>query len=116
MKKFVVLVCFIVMGSAFAQNEIKPLYEKEGDLIKVTHFHNNGNVKEQGFYKDKLLHGKWVIYDAKGDKKVMAFYEKGKKVGKWFIWDKDELKEINYENNSIASIQSWKESTKIAVK
>ncbi len=116
MKKIVVLIGLLVVGSVFAQNETKSQYEKEGDLIKVTHYHNNGNIKEQGFYKNKKLHGKWVIFDASGDKKVMAFYNQGKKVGKWFIWDKSELKEINYENNTIASIQSWKESTKIAVK
>lgn len=116
MRKLVAVLCFLMLGSTFAQKEIKPLYEKDGDLIKVTHYHNNGNIKEQGFYKDKLLHGKWEIYDAQGNKKVMAFYNRGKKVGKWFIWDKDELKEINYRDNAIASVQSWKESTRIAIK
>ena len=117
MKNILVLVCFLLVGSVvFAQNSKKPVYVKKGDLIQVTHFHDNGKVKEQGFYKNKLLHGKWVVFNAQGDKKVMAFYDQGKKVGKWFMWDKDGLKEINYENNAVASIQSWKEGSKIAIK
>ena len=116
MKKVLVLACIAFLGIAQAQ-EVKPKYEKDGDLIKVTHFYDNGNVKEEGFYKNKLLHGVWNRYDEKGNKTVMAHYSLGKKVGKWFIWTKDELKEINYgDDNTIASVQSWKESAKIAVK
>lgn len=115
MKKILILACGLLFAVTQAQ-EIKPVYEKDGDMIKVTHFYDNGNIKEQGFYKGKLLHGTWNKFDVKGNKTVMAHYSKGKKVGKWFIWTKDELKEINYENNTIASVQSWKENTKIAVK
>ncbi|CAL2090004.1 Nicotinic acid mononucleotide adenyltransferase [Tenacibaculum sp. 190524A05c] len=115
MKKVMILACGLLFAVVQGQ-EIKPKYQKEGDLIKVTHFHDNGTVKEQGYYKDKLLHGVWNRFDEKGNKTVMAHYNKGKKVGKWFIWTKDELKEINYQNNTIASVQSWKESTKIAIK
>jgi antitoxin component YwqK of YwqJK toxin-antitoxin module len=115
MKKVMILACGLLLAVAQAQ-ETKPVYQKDGDMIKVTHFYDNGNVKEQGFYKNKLLHGVWSRYDEKGNKTVIAHYNEGKKVGKWFIWMNDELKEINYENNSIASVQTWKENTKIATK
>ena len=42
-------------------------------------------------------------------------YNNGKKVGKWFIWTKQTLKEINYENNSIASVNVWEPKSKVAV-
>lgn len=115
MKRLVLLVCLLTFGLTQAQ-EVKPVYQKVGDLIKVTHFYDNGNIKEQGFYKNTLLHGVWNRFDEKGNKTVIAHYNLGKKVGKWFIWTKDELKEIDYENNAIANVQSWKEGTKLAVK
>lgn len=115
MKKLVILACSLTFGLMQAQ-EVKPTYEKAGDLVKVTYFYKNGKIKEQGFFKDKKLSSTWRSFDIKGNKTSIAHYKNGKKVGKWFIWNKDELKEINYENNTIASVQTWKEDTKIAVK
>ncbi|MDY0781281.1 nicotinic acid mononucleotide adenyltransferase [Tenacibaculum sp. IB213877] len=115
MKKLVMIACLLTVGLVTAQDG-KPLYEKDGDLVKVTFFHEDGSVKQQGFYKNKLLTGAWVTFDKKGNKTAIAHYENGKKVGKWFMWHKDGLKEINYENHTIASVQTWKEDTKIAVK
>ncbi|WP_408039243.1 toxin-antitoxin system YwqK family antitoxin [Tenacibaculum amylolyticum] len=115
MKKLMILACVLTFGILQAQ-EIKPLYEKDGDLIKVTHFYDNGKIKEQGYYKDKLLHGVWKRFDEKGDKTVVAQYNLGKKVGKWLVWTKEGLKEVNYENNAVASVQSRKEGAKLAIK
>lgn len=115
MKKIFILACFLVAGFTQAQ-DTNPLYEIEGDLVKVTHFYDNGAVKEQGYFKDKKLTGTWTTFNIKGDKTAIAHYNNGKKVGKWFIWDKEGLKEINYENYTIASVQTWKQDTRIAVK
>ena len=52
MKKLLILVCIAMIGSLNAQ-EVKPLYEKAGDLVKVTNFYENGAVKEQGL---SLIH------------------------------------------------------------
>ncbi len=115
MKKILTIVCLLAFGLTQAQ-DIKPLYEKDGDIIKVTHFYNNGNIKEQGFYKNKLLNGTWTRFDEKGNKTVIAHYKEGKKTGKWFMWSGNELKEINYENNAVANVQTWKEDSRVAVK
>jgi len=104
-----------MMGSLNAQ-EVKPLYEKIGDLVKVTNFYDNGDIREQGFYKDKVITGTWVTYDRSGEKNTIAKYKNGKKVGKWFMWSENGLKEINYRNNTITSVQSWKEDNKVATK
>ena len=104
-----------MIGSLNAQ-EVKPLYEKVGDLVKVTNFYDNGEIREQGFFKDKVITGTWTTFDSNGEKNTIAKYENGKKVGKWFMWSKDGLKEINYNNNVITSVQSWKEDNTIATK
>ena len=115
MKKLLILVCIAMIGSLNAQ-EVKPLYEKAGDLVKVTNFYENGAVKEQGFFKNKVITGVWNTYDKAGNKTAMAKYKNGKKVGKWFMWSKDGLKEINFENNTISSVQTWKADNQIAIK
>jgi hypothetical protein len=45
----------------------------------------------------------------------LAYYNKGKKVGKWFVWSKASLKEINYVDNSVASVNVWKQESNLAV-
>ncbi len=115
MKKLIILASLFVGSLIFAQ-ENNPLFEKDGDKVKVTYFYKNGNIKQQGFYKDKLLTGTWATYDENGNKKVVAQYKEGKKVGKWLIWNNGELKEVNYEQNTVASVQTRKEDTNIAIK
>lgn len=115
MKKLIIAVCILSVSLLQAQ-ETEPKFEKEGDLVKVTYFYKDGKVKEQGFFKDKKLTGTWISFDTKGNKNTIAHYESGKKVGKWFMWKEDGLKEISYKGNSIASVQTWKEETKIAIK
>lgn len=114
MKKLVIIACLLSASIIYAQ-DVEPKYERVGDLVKVTFFYKNGKIKEQGFYKDKKLTGTWTTFDKKGNKTAIAHYEKGKKVGKWFMWKNDGLKEINYKNNTVASVQYWKENN-IAVK
>lgn len=115
MRKLLFIASLMVIISAKAQ-EVSPSYEKAGDLVKVTNFYEDGSIKEQGFYKNKIITGTWTTYDNKGEKTAIAKYENGKKVGKWFIWSKDELKEIDYKNNVIANVQSWKQDMQIATK
>ena len=115
MKKLVVLACLVVGISIQAQGK-KPEYKKTGDVFKFTSFYEDGSINEVGFYKNKKLTGVWKKYDALGNKMALANYEEGKKVGKWFFWTKDGLKEVNYENNTIVSVQSWKEGNTLAIK
>lgn len=114
MKKLVT-VCLLGLSTiAFAQQK-EPTFKAEGDLVKATYYFENGAIKTQGFFKDKKLTGEWVRFDNKGNKIQLAYYNKGKKVGKWFIWSKSTLKEINFEDNSIASVNVWKPESKVAI-
>lgn len=92
----------------------EPTFKAEGDLVKATYYFEDGSVKTHGFFKDKKITGEWIRFDKEGNKTQIAFYNNGKKVGKWFIWSKDSLKEINYEDNAIASVNEWKPESKVA--
>lgn len=114
MKKILTTVMLGIATLAFAQ-EKQPTFKAEGDLVKATYYYEDGSIKTQGFFKDKKLTGEWVRFDKEGNKVQLAYYAEGKKVGKWFLWTKESLKEINYENNTIASVNVWKPESKIAV-
>jgi antitoxin component YwqK of YwqJK toxin-antitoxin module len=114
MKKFLTICLLSIATIGFSQ-ENKPTFKAEGDLVKATYYYEDGSVKTQGFFKDKKLTGEWVRFDKAGNKTQLAYYESGKKVGKWFIWTDEALKEINYNENTIASVNIWKPESKIAL-
>lgn len=114
MKKIIILALILVSAIGYSQTE-KPTFEKEGDLVKATYYYDNGNVKVQGFFKNKKLTGVWTAFDNDGKKTKIANYENGVKTGKWFIWDKDSLKEINYDNNVIVAVNDWKIESSLAI-
>lgn len=101
-----VVVAFLFSVTLAAQ-EIKPDFEKKGDLIKGTFYNEDGGVSQEGTYKDGELHGKWISYDQNGKKVAMANYEEGRKTGKWFFWSSDELTEVDYDNNRIAEVTKY---------
>lgn len=113
MKKLMILVFMLSVAFAQAQ-ETTPTYEVEGDMVKATYYFENGAIHKQGYFKDKKLTGKWTQYNKKGDIIAVGHYKKGKKVGTWFQWTKDALRQINYENSTVASVNIWKENTKVA--
>ena len=115
MKKIIVLVCILSISFIQAQNK-KTTFEKQGELVKATYYYENGDIEKQGFFKNNKLEGTWVSYNTKGKKTAIAHYTKGKKTGKWFMWGGNILREIDYKDNIIASVQEWKEDSKIAFK
>lgn len=114
MKKLLFIACILSVGLMQAQDK-QPTYERSGDLVKATYYYEDGSIEKQGYFKNKKLTGEWTQFDKKGNKVAIGHYKDGKKVGKWFIWNKDLLTEINYENNVIASVNTWKQDTRVAV-
>ncbi len=108
MKKILILSSFVFSGFAFAQ-EIKPILEQEGNLVKATYFYENGKVQQQGFFKEGKLEGQWVSYDENGNKKSIGEYSNGEKSGKWLFWNDKSLSEVDYSKSKIEKIKSWKE-------
>lgn len=94
-------------GAMFAQ-EIEPEFTKTGDLVKGTYFFDNGEIQQEGTYKNGELHGEWIAYNTEGEKIAVGKYENGEKTGKWFFWNGDKLMEVDYSNNRITHVTGWK--------
>lgn len=111
MKKIFAAIAIIAFmaGTTGVAQEIKPKFEKEGELIKGTYYYEDGSVRQEGTYKNGQLHGEWISYDQNGKKNAVAQYNEGVKTGKWFFWNKDLLTEVDYDNNAIAEVNSYKE-------
>lgn len=114
MKIFITLM-FIFSFSLVQAQEIEPTYKVEGDKVKATYYFIDGSVHKQGFFKNKRLTGMWTEFDKKGNKVATGFYEDGKKTGIWLKWNKNKLRQVNYKNNLITSVNTWKEETSLAI-
>lgn len=109
---FVLLLAPFVM---LAQQEREVELLEDSNLISVVYHHENGAVSQKGTYNlQGELHGVWESFAEDGSKLASGTYENGKKNGKWFFWNKQTLREVDYDNNAIASVQEWKEGTKLA--
>ncbi|MBQ4819722.1 nicotinic acid mononucleotide adenyltransferase [Aquimarina sp. MMG016] len=107
MKKILLTIAIVFSATMMAQ-DVKPTFEKQGNLIKGTFFYDNGDIRQEGFYnKEGKLHGVWKSYDVDGKKIAMGQYANGVKTGKWFFWNADKLSEVNYADNAIASVTTW---------
>ena len=113
MKKAILLAILFITAIGYSQDNTTT-FEKEGDLVKATYYYDNGDVKVQGYFKDKKLTGTWNSFDKQGNKTQIAQYNEGKKVGKWFVWGKESLKEITYNNNVVVSVNDWKAESRLA--
>lgn len=115
-KNILVLVAFLFSMVSFAQQERTLKLNKNTNLIDVIYYHDNGVVSQTGAYTlDGKLQGEWLSFNTDGDKTVSANYDNGKKVGKWFYWSDKTLKEVDYTNNAIVSVNAWTNSSKLAI-
>ncbi|WP_370478845.1 nicotinic acid mononucleotide adenyltransferase [Tamlana flava] len=108
MKKLVILFAFLITVVSFAQKDQKRelKFNKDTNLIEVTYFHDNGVVSQTGFYTtDGKLQGEWLSFNTEGKKTVSGNYDNGKKVGKWFYYTNETVKEVDYNENVIASLK-----------
>ena len=116
-KQFILFFALLISMISFAQQERTLKLNEDTNLIEVTYYHDNGVLSQTGFYTtDGILHGKWLSYDINGKKTVSANYDNGKKVGKWFYWNDSTLKEVDYSNNAIASVNEWTNKSSIAAR
>ncbi|MGC1515297.1 MAG: nicotinic acid mononucleotide adenyltransferase [Maribacter sp.] len=105
MKKLLLIAVLTLSFGVFAQ-EVKPTFEKVGDKVKATYFHANGEIAQQGFFLNEKLEGQWKMFNEKGDKIAMGNYDNGVKTGKWLFWEGNTKKEVNFDNNKIASVSN----------
>lgn len=106
MKKIAILTALFVSFISFSQQKNVVLEEVDG-LVKATYLFSNGNIQQEGFFKDGKLDGTWTSYDESGNKKSVAEYKQGVKVGKWFFWSGNNLSEVDFSKNTIADVKKW---------
>ena len=113
MKKYLVLILFSLATTlVFGQKEKEVQLNKETNLVEATYYHDNGEVSQEGtFNLEGKLHGDWVSYNEEGVKISEGAYANGVKTGKWFFWSDGMVKEVEFDNNTIATVIN-KESKK----
>ncbi len=116
-KAVIFLALTFVTVFAYGQESKEQKFNKETNLIEVTDYHDNGIISQEGTFNLKgQLHGEWISYDALGNKISQGSYENGLKSGKWVFWHNNTAKEVEYNNNQIASINGIKNTTRLADK
>jgi antitoxin component YwqK of YwqJK toxin-antitoxin module len=115
MKK-IILAGLLLSACVVSAQKVEPKYEVESQMVKATYYYDNGQVKQEGFYKDGKLHGKWVAYNEDGSKQAMGEYNHGAKAGKWFFWNQAALNEVDYSNSRIADIKKWSQEAVVVNK
>lgn len=106
-----ILVMAFTFG-AMAQ-DVEPKFEKEGDKVKATYFHANGEISQQGYFMNEKLEGEWHMFNDKGDKIAMGNYSKGAKTGTWMFWEGDSVKEVSFSDNRIAAVTEAKNKSTV---
>ncbi|MCF1190067.1 nicotinic acid mononucleotide adenyltransferase [Mangrovimonas sp. AS39] len=115
MKKLVILVMMLAGVTSFAQSKLGSKIEKSNKLYEATYYHDNGVVSQTGYFNQAgKLQGTWTSFDLQGNKLAQGKYDNGQKVGKWFFWTETSLKEVDYSNNTIASVSEWTNKAHIA--
>ncbi|HMB61877.1 MAG TPA: hypothetical protein VKN36_02315 [Eudoraea sp.] len=106
MNKFILLLALCLLTSlTYGQKEKEVKLNKETNLVEATYYHDNGMVSQEGtFNLEGKLHGAWVSYSDSGEKISEGSYTNGAKTGKWFFWADGMVKEVEFTNNSIASV------------
>ena len=113
MKNLLIICAFLFSGIIYSQ-ENKPKLEAIGQSVKATYYHENGKVQQEGTFVKGKLDGVWTSYDVNGNKIASGNYSNGTKTGKWFFWSGSSLNEVDYSNNNIANIKTWKQDATIA--
>ncbi len=114
MKIYVIMLAFLLTAPLYAQDTM-PTYEKEGEMVKATFYHDNGEVAQVGYYMDGKLHDLWKMYDEEGNKIAMGQYHFGERTGKWFFWNEEGLKEVDFAKNKVVNVVKYNNSEAIVV-
>ncbi len=93
-----------------AQAQVEDTYTKDGDVVTVTRYYDDGSVREVGTFKNDKPDGRWIEYTREGAIKTEAIYANGEKEGKWFVWTEDGeyLYEVVYQDNKLKNASRWK--------
>lgn len=111
MKTLAFILAVMINVSVIAQTTA-PTYNKVNGMLKVTSYHENGNVKEVGYFIDDKKVGVWENFNESGIKVAEASYTNGVKDGNWSVWnDKGVmLYHMVYDNGKRVLATQWDEN------
>ena len=110
--KYILIFFVLLTFTLNAQDNIKPKFEKEGELTKAIFYHDNAEIAQTGYFKNEKRHGNWISYHPSGKKSAMGTYKSGLKTGQWFFWSENDLIEVIYKENKIINVLRWNNSEK----
>ena len=113
--KGITLIFALIFSVVINAQDLKPVFEQDGDILKATYFHENGVVSQEGYFLNGKLHGEWKMFGEDGKKIAMGEYTEGKKTGKWFFWDAKKLKEVDFVDSKIANVTEWNNAGQLVV-
>ena len=110
-----IVLMFLALSIAGLTAREKKIVTKEGtNTFKVVYYNEAGNILQEGFIKNKKLHGEWASFYKDGRKAVSGQYDKGKKVGKWFFWNQGNVREVDFVDNNVVKVLDWDTPATIA--
>lgn len=118
MKLVKTIAIFILAFTACANAQKKdPTIKKVGNMLKVTFYHDNGEVAQIGCLKDGKLQGEWNMFSEDGKKIAVGYYKEGKRTGEWFFWkiNGDALREVSYDEGKLINVVEWSNSKSISL-
>ena len=107
-------VLFALSIASLSAQEKKVVTKEGTNTFKVVYYNEAGNITQQGFIKNKMLHGEWASFYNDGRKSVSGQYDKGKKVGKWFFWNQGKIREVDFVDNNVVKVLDWDTPATIA--
>lgn len=115
MKKMVLILalCFTGWGAMAAGGNQKSKVEDLGrGMQKVTWFHENGQVAEEGFYQNDQKTGTWTTYDEFGHKTAIVHWNLDKKDGDCYVlYQNGKVKyHVVYSNSKKVKASEWDEN------
>jgi antitoxin component YwqK of YwqJK toxin-antitoxin module len=117
MKNIFTILIMLSVTFTFAQEKQKSEVKKDGDLTIATYFYDNGEVSQEGtFNAEGKLHGTWTSYDTNGKKVTIGNYINGKKTGKWLFWSGNTLREVDFIDSKITTVNEWKNESTLAIR
>lgn len=117
--KALMTVALMMMGSLlFAQEvrtemyengQVKAQYTVFGNHVDVVAYYENGQIKETGSYLNNKPNGQYRQYDVAGVLISAGEFVNGKREGIWLFraGDGDMLYQVDYVNNTRASVEKW---------
>ena len=110
----IILMFFALSITSLSAQEKKIVTEEGINTFKVVYYNEDGNILQQGFIKNKKLHGEWASFFKDGRKAVSGQYDNGKKTGKWFFWNEGKIREVDFVDNNEVKVLDWDTPATIA--